>query len=180
MAQNAKGITTEISTDVIPWNLRIMNAELTLNLSDAISIGVPVYYAPWFAWKKRAVRVLAFQPECRWWPGHKSTTNLRRGHFLAAHATVVWYNVRWNDYRYQDTDRPGLGAGLTYGYRLPLSKHWGVEFMLGLGFITTRYDRFHNTAHTSPHAPDNGRLIDTRSTTYFGPDRLSISFTYRL
>lgn len=163
----ARAVTTEISTDVIPWNFRIMNAELGFGVSDAISVGVPVYYAPWFAWKRHAVRVLALQPECRWWPARR-----QRGHFLAAHITVAWYNVRWGDYRYQDTSRPALGGGLTYGYRIPLGDRWGVEFMLGLGVINTRYDRFHNI--------ENGRRIDTRNTTYFGPDRLSISFSYRL
>ena len=164
------GIT--ISTNAVGWGFAVINARIDVALSERISIGTPVYYSPWFAGNRHAVRVLGFQPEVRWWSGRgvSGAGERQTGHFLGAHATVAWYNVKWGDMRYQDRGRPALGAGVSYGYRLMLTEGWGMEFTLGAGVVNTRYDRFYNTK--------NGRLADTRQTTYFGIDNLGVSVSY--
>lgn len=37
-----------------------------------------------------------------------------------------------------------LGTGLSYGYKLPLSEHWGAEFTLGAGYMRASYEKFFN------------------------------------
>ena len=84
---------------------------------------------------------------------------------------VAWFNVKWNDDRYQDTDRPLLGAGISYGYKLPLSKHWGAEFNLGVGYANMKYDTYYNV--------NNGAQLDTRVRHYWGITRVGASLVYR-
>lgn len=113
------------------------------------------------------MRTVALQPEARWWIGNETG----RGHFVGLHAHVAWFNVKWNDDRYQDTDRPLLGAGISYGYKLPLSRHWGAEFNLGVGYANMKYNTYYNV--------DNGAQLDTRVRHYWGITRVGASLVYR-
>ena len=83
-----------------------------------------------------------------------------RGHFIGLHAHVAWFNVKWNDDRYQDTDRPLLGAGISYGYKLPLSRHWERILIWGVGYANMKYNTYYNV--------DNGAQLDTRVRHYWG------------
>ena len=77
----------------------------------------------------------------------------------------------WNRDRYQDADRPLLGAGVSYGYLLPLGGHWAGEFTLGAGYANMKYDTYYNI--------DNGARIDTRTKNYWGITRMGFSIVYR-
>ena len=154
-----------VKTNAIPWAATIMNIEGEASLTDHISVTLPVMWCPWYISKSYAFRLLALQPEGRWWfrtPG--------KGHFAGVHLSLAWYNIKFGDFRYQDRDRPALGGGITYGYALPLNHSWGIEFSIGAGYISARYDRFYNTF--------NGSLVDSRQTSYFGIDHAAVSFCY--
>ena len=90
---------------------------------------------------------------------------------VGLHAHVGWFNVKWNRDRYQDADRPLLGAGVSYGYLLPLGGHWAGEFTLGAGYANMKYDTYYNI--------DNGARIDTRTKNYWGITRMGLSIVYR-
>lgn len=156
-----------LKTNAIVWGAGILNIEGEIQLSENISLALPLWYCPWFISGRHALRVGALQPEGRWW-----FRETGKGHFAGIHASIAWYNLKWGNYRYQDTRRPLLGIGITYGYALELNKSWGLEFSVGFGYLNTRYDRFYNTP--------NGQLADIRQTSYFGPDHLSVSVVYHL
>lgn len=156
-----------LRTNVIPWVATIPNLGGSLSFGKHWSLGIEGWYCPWIVTSKYSLKCGFILPEIRWWPH----TN-RKGHFLSLHLSVGWYNLRFDDYRYQDDERPLLGAGLTYGYLLEINPHWGIEFSIGAGFVNTRYNRYYNV--------DNGALIDTKVSNYFGIDRLGISFVYNL
>ena len=63
--------------------------------------------------------------------------------------------------------------GVSYGYAMPLgkSKHWGVEFTIGVGYMDVTYDIYEGVF--------NGKYIRTETKNYFGLTRLGIDFTYR-
>ena len=121
------------------------------------------------AWKfpdDMRLNLYLIQPEVRFWPCRKF-----EGHFFGVHAHMGWYSVKWKRDRYQDTGRPLLGAGISYGYLLPFNAHWAGEFTLGAGYANTRYDTYYNI--------DNGARIDTRTKNYWGITRVGISVVYR-
>lgn len=154
-----------IKTNAIPWAATVMNIAGEIALSPKITLSFPVWYCPWFISEKNALRVFALQPECRWWINRTS-----EGHFFGPHISVAWFNMRHGDYRYQDCRRPLLGAGITYGYMLPIRNNWHIEFSIGAGYASLRYDRFRNTI--------NGAKVDTRQTSYWGIDHAGISIAY--
>ena len=117
---------------------------------------------------KRGIKHVGFQPECRWWrekPGE--------GHFFGVHAHVGWFNLKWGRDRYQDDKCPLWGAGVSYGYLLPLSgTRWAGEFTVGAGYARIGYERFYNV--------NNGARIDSAARHYWGITRAAISIVYRL
>lgn len=154
-----------LKTNIVPWAATIMNIEGEIQIWRNLSVSVPLWYCPWFISERHALRVVAFQPEVRWWLNEPG-----QGHFGGLHGSFAWYNLRWGNYRYQDHGRPLLGAGITYGYAFTLKEKWGVELSIGAGYLNMRYDRFYNT--------ENGERADTRKTSYFGLDHLSVSLVY--
>ena len=156
-----------IKTNVLPWLGAIPNLGAEYVIGDKWSVDLDVWFCPWKISDRYSIKTIAIFPEGRWWLKRNN-----KGSFVNVHLNIAWFNVRANAYRYQDTSRPLLGAGIGYGYRLKLNDRWGLEFEIGAGMAHTKYDRFYNVP--------NGALKDTRVTTYWGIDRLSVAFTYHL
>ena len=155
-----------VKTNLAAWAGTIMNLAADVQVSEHFSVELPVLWCPWYVSSEHAIKTFILQPEARYWlskPG--------KGHFFGVHAHVGWFNVKWNRDRYQDTDRPLLGAGISYGYLLPFNEHWAGEFTLGAGYANMRYDTYYNI--------DNGARIDTRTKNYWGITRVGLSVVYR-
>lgn len=156
-----------LRTNLLPWLATIPNLGMEYVVGNKWSAVLDVWFCPWKISDRYSIKNIAILPEGRWWLKKNN-----KGSFFNVHLNIAWFNVRANDYRYQDTSRPLLGAGIGYGYRLKLNDRWGFEFEIGAGMANAKYDRFYNV--------ENGALKDTRVTTYWGIDRLSFSFTYHL
>lgn len=156
-----------ISTNILPWIATIPNIGVEYVINNKWSMLLDVWFCPWKLSDKFSVKTVAILPEGRWW-----LKTSGKGSFFNVHLNLAWFNVRANAYRYQDSSRPLLGAGIGYGYRLPLNDKWGFEFEIGAGVANAKYDRFYNVK--------NGALKDTRVSTYWGIDRASVSITYNL
>jgi hypothetical protein len=97
------------------------------------------------------------------------------GHYFGLHAFGGFYNVSGKDvpllfekeYRYEGTH---YGAGISYGYMLPLSPRWGVEFNVGIGVAQMNYDKY------GCGKCDN--LEGEYRKTYFGPTRAGVNFVF--
>lgn len=155
-----------VKTNLAAWAGTILNLAADVQVSEHFSVELPVLWCPWYVSSEHAIKTFTIQPEARYWlskPG--------KGHFFGVHAHVGWFNVKWNRDRYQDTDRPLLGAGISYGYLLPFNEHWAGEFTLGAGYANMRYDTYYNI--------DNGARIDTRTKNYWGITRVGLSVVYR-
>lgn len=97
------------------------------------------------------------------------------GHFFGVHALGAAYNVGGYDipllfdkeFRYEGT---AYGGGISYGYMLPLSKRWSIEFNVGLGVASMDYDKY-----SCDKCEDK---IDQYNKTYFGPTRAGITLVF--
>lgn len=156
-----------VKTNLIAWAGTILNIAADTQVAEHVSVELPILWCPWYVSDRHAIKTFTIQPEARYWlakPGE--------GHFFGLHAHMGWFNVKWNNNRYQDTDRPLLGAGISYGYLLPFNEHWAGEFTLGAGYANMKYNTYYNI--------DNGTKIDTRTKNYWGITRVGISVVYRL
>lgn len=153
----------------------LFDAALVANLGVEISpwthwsLDIPVWYSPYNISSTRNIRLLAVQPEIRWWS--KEAMN---GHFVGLHTHVAGFNIALNDYaRYQDPNHALWGLGVSYGYAITLGKsaHWGLEFTLGAGFAQYHYDAYRNES--------NGPKFRSGSDCYWGITRAGVTLSYR-
>lgn len=155
-----------VKTNFAYWAGAVANLSTDIQLHRKLSLELPFDWSLWDIEREHGVRLVLFQPEVRWW-----MENVGKGHFVGVHAHAGVFNVKWKDIRYQTAGRPLLGAGLTYGYSLPFSEHWGAEFLLGVGYANMKFDEFYNI--------DNGAKICTDELNYWGITKLGISLVYR-
>ena len=113
------------------------------------------------------------RPEFRWWFCERFN-----GHFLSANLFYNQYNISGKnipfvnfkkEYRYEGN---AWGAGINYGYQLPLSKRWGLEFSAGVGVARMKYDLFECSLCSG--------VLENKTKTYFGPTHASVSLVFMI
>lgn len=162
----------------VKTNLLYGAAALAANLSAEIGVGRRTTFELAYGvnnWNKynednRKKIHWYVRPELRYW-----TCNRFEGHFFGAHGFYWQYNVSRYDvpgmfereFQYEGN---AFGLGLTYGYHLPLSKSWGVEFSAGLGVAFMKYDKY--------ECARCGDMIGNFNKTYFGLTGLAVKIVY--
>lgn len=154
-----------IKSNVLPWIATIPNIGGEVRFKGHFSASLDLWFCPWKISDRYSLKTVAILPECRYWLSRQW-----KGHHFDLHVTAAWFNLRYKNDRYQDTDRPLVGCGISYGYLFNIDDNWSFDLYVGAGFMSMKYDTFYNIP--------NGALIDTRRTNYFGIDRLGISFSY--
>lgn len=138
-----------------------VKTNLVYDATASINLGVEIGLAPkWtldvsgnlnlWTWKDNMKwKHWMVQPEVRWW-----TCQRFAGHFFAAHALAGQFNfgniknninILGTDFSILSNERYqgwAFGAGLGYGYALPIGKHWNLEAEVGLGAIYSIADGF--------------------------------------
>jgi len=146
------------------------NLGFELELWPKWSLDVPVWYSPYdIVRPTRKIRLLATQPEIRYWPKKAG-----EGHFFGLHTHIAGFDIAINDNgRYQDPNHALWGMGLSYGFAMHLdkAKRWGLEFNIGAGFAEYDYDVYYNRR--------NGQKFRSGSGVYFGITRAGISLSYK-
>ena len=112
-----------------------------------------------------------------------------KGFYLSSYAHAYLYNICFGEKRGWEGE--GWGAGLGFGYVLPLDRkeHWRMEFGLQAGFLNTRYDPYQ---WLCPVDADKDKQVyyykwygDAKDFkkrqhryTWLGPTRLEVSLSY--
>ena len=155
--------------------MSVANVAVEVDFAKHWSAQLPIYYSGvnYFT-QTLKFRTFCIQPEVRYW----FSGNMNDKFFLGAHAGMAYYNYALDgQYRIQDKDgkRPALGGGLSIGYRLPISKNGRLkmEFTVGGGVYSLKYDKFYNTQSTS-----QGEKAETIDKIWYGVDHAAISFSY--
>lgn len=166
-----------LKTNVLTYYLLVPNLAIEWEMGKHFSGSLPIYHCGWDWFRMfNKFRVFGVQPELRYFFRDDFS-----GIFCGLHATMAWYNMALGgDYRYQDhaTTSPTFGAGVSVGYRMPISDddgpmhRWYVEFSAGGGFLPLYYDVFYNV-------PNGAMAHEGLRKTYWGVDQVSISIVYR-
>lgn len=170
-APRTGGITNRymaVKTNVAYDAVAVLNAAFEMQVSEKISVEVPVIWSLW-DWKQDlGLRIVAVQPEARYW-----FNSVGRGNAVGLNVGVASYNFRHDDTRYQNTSgRPLVSVALSYTYALKIDSRWSAEFSLAVGYANTAYNRYYNI--------DNGAKINQETRNYFGPTKIGVTLCYRL
>ncbi len=156
-----------VKTNLAVWAATVANLGVEFGFGRHYSVDVPVIYSPYTVRRVYRMNLFAVQPEFRYWLDRPF-----RGHFFGLHLHSGGFNIAVDARtRYQDC-RPFWGAGISYGYVVPLNRCWGAEFTLGAGFVNVKYDQFYNI-------PNGARYGHGLTHTYWGVTRAGITLLYR-
>lgn len=116
-------------------------------------------------------RGTAIQPEYRYYfsgrPMHK--------HFVGIGAIGAVYKA---DIKGKEYDGYGVGAGMTFGYVLPITSRLNVDFHAGLGYVHyNQKEYFYNQDHQTNEA---GYEVANAKGSYLMPTRIGVSLSYIL
>ena len=163
-----------LKTNLLYWATGTLNLSAEIGLAKKSTLDIMASYNPWnlngtYENNKKLVHFIV-RPEYRYWFCERFN-----GHFLGVHAFYWQYNINQYDvpllfekeYRYEGN---AVGAGLSYGYHWAWSKHWGMEFNLGVGVAFLDYKK--------SDCVKCGAELGEYKKTYAGPTNIGIKLVY--
>jgi hypothetical protein len=149
--------------------LCIPNLEIEYRLNKRWSINLEGQYAWWSDSKKnRFYQIASGGSEIRYWIKSKESFS---GHYVGVFYGCGLYDLENGKEGYQG--EYAVSTGLSYGYMKPLGRRLSLEFGLGLGYLSTEYDKY---------LPIDGRYVyqSTSHLDYLGLIKSKISIVWKL
>lgn len=164
-----------VKTNLLYLATTTPNLAVEFGLGKKWTLDIAAGLNPWdLNSHKGGIRHGLIQPELRYWFCQRFEK-----HFVGLHGMYGQYEIAdidlkpfGNDLTGKRYNGWGAGAGLSYGYHLPMSSRWSWEFTAGLGYIYLDYDKYScGTCET---------LIGDRQKHYFGPTKIGVSLIYMI
>ena len=162
-----------LKTNVLLDLIAIPNAGLEIPLGNRWSVAVNGHYA-W--WKSDARswywRTYGGDIALRRWFGSKTAGRPLAGHHAGIYGQMLTYDFATGGRGYL-ADKWSYGAGLEYGYSLPIRKRLHLDFTLGVGYLGGEYKEY---------LPMDDHYVwqATRNRNWFGPTKAEISLVWLL
>lgn len=153
-----------LKTNALDYLTLSPNLTLETRLSRSLSLQIGVVRNPFHSgFADTRFNNFRVEPELRYYFNRPMAR-----HFMALSATACKYNMRFGG-RYYVGD--AIGAGISYGYALVLSRHWNMEFELGVGLASIRGYHYRGKDNR-PDSPNYNHVLPV-------PIRCGISFGYK-
>lgn len=130
-------------TNLVWWATTSPNFAMEFYLAKKWTLNAAVVYNPWRFGSEKTHRFWLVQPEARYW-----FCKSFEKHFIGVHGIYGKYNIgnsklpftdKFDEHKYKGE---GYGAGVSYGYHMPIGKRWGMEFTLGAGYVHLDYKKY--------------------------------------
>lgn len=151
-------IGIEIQTDIgLAWQLDYMGAWWNSDVSHH-------YYSNY-----------ALQTEIRYYLNRNKISFPYTGHHVGLYGEMITYDFEFGETGYMcrrldDT----FSIGASYGYSIPLSKRWTIDFTAGIGYFHTQYDVY------DPNNRGTYTRRETRKKSLFIPTKLEATFVWNI
>lgn len=139
--------------------------ELVVGNHSTLSLNGLGNHKPWGS----DMRILAFQPELRYYLSRRPMYH----HFVGLCAVAASYDIHYDGIRH---DGYGVGAGITFGYVVPLSSRWNVDFHAG--FTTMFYEQREYRPGEFLNKPNGVDQPVNAHGHYTLPARIGVSLSY--
>lgn len=160
-----------LKTNMLFWLTGTPNVGMEIGLSPRLTFDLGGMYNAWKYPKQMKLNNYGAQAEIRYWFCRKF-----EGHFLGIHGQFAHFNIGQIPFipSLEEHVLRGdlLGGGLTYGYHWAVGERWGIEAMLGAGYLQVEYEKF--------RCADCGERVGRYTHTYYGPTRAGVSVIYFL
>lgn len=163
--QKAGAQDVALRTSATGWLTATPNIEVSVPVSQKVSLHLPVAYNPWVFGENSRFQHLSVMPGARYW-FHECYSHF----FLSTYGVATRFHMGGffnKDYRY---DGNAFGIGIGGGYAYVLNKHFNIEAELGIGAVYADYDKC--------WWPEDSRLIASEKGLRFIPTKIDISIVY--
>lgn len=168
-----------VKTNLIHDILALPNIGVEFYAGRNISLGASWLYGWWSRDKRhRYWRAYGGEIYGRWWFGEAARNKPLAGHHIGIYAQMFTYDFEWGK-RGQMGGKPGgnlwdkanYGAGMEYGYSLPVSRRINLDFSAGIGYVGGFYHEY---------LPVDGCYVwqSTKRRSFFGPTKLEVSLVW--
>jgi hypothetical protein len=160
-----------VKTNALYWTTATPNVGVEFALANRWTVDLSGGYNPWTLSSKENFKLKHFQisPEIRYW-----FCESFQGHFIGINGVYTQFNVGAIPYILKDARKQGwaAGAGLTFGYAVPIARRWNLELTAGAGCWFTKHDEFESR---------KCGLFQQRIENFkVGPTSLGITFVYMI
>lgn len=170
-----------VSTNMLYDALLVPNIGVEFYLGKQWSVGANWMYGWWDSNRRhRYWRIYGGDITVRRWFGRKSEEKPLTGHHAGVYAQALTYDFEFGGKGYMAGtpggsmwDRCSYGAGVEYGYALPITRHLNIDFTIGVGYFGGTYYEY---------IPEDGHYVwqSTKRRHWFGPTKAQVSLVWLL
>ncbi|MCM1354982.1 MAG: DUF3575 domain-containing protein [Staphylococcus sp.] len=161
----------DIYTNMLFDALAIPNIGVEFYLGKNWSIGANWMYAWWSCDRRhRYWRTYGGEINTRYWFGKAAHAKPLTGHHVGLYGHALTYDFELGGKGYM-CDRWTWGVGLAYGYSMPVSRHFNIDFTVGFGYAGGEYKKYN---------PEDGCYVweSTHRLNWFGPTKAEVSLVW--
>lgn len=168
-----------IKTNALYDVLAVPNIGVEFYLGKGWSAGADWMYGWWKCdHRHRYWRAYGGDVYLRKWLGRAARRKPLTGHHLGVYGQLLTYDFEWGGKGIMGGepggslwDRAHWGAGLEYGYSVPIARRWNLDFTLGAGYLEGKYYEYR---------PVDGCYVwqATKNRRWIGPTKAEISFVW--
>lgn len=166
---SASAQQTALKTNLLQWATTTPNVSAEFALGRHFSMETGGSYNAWKFDNGMKLNLYMARLELRYWTCRKF-----EGHFVGIHGHYGHFNIglipflpAMTDYIYRGDF---YGGGLSYGYHWALGRRWGIEAVIGGGYVNLQYGKY-RCVECAEKAGDYKQ-------NYFGVTRAAISLIY--
>ena len=164
-----------VKTNLLYLATTTPNLAVEFGLARRWTLDIAAGLNPWdLNSRKGGIRHGLVQPEVRYWFCQRFEK-----HFIGLHGLYGQYEIAdinipiiKKDLRGERYNGWGAGAGVSYGYHLPMSSRWAWEFTVGAGYVYFEYDRY--------RCGDCDKKLGREAKHYFGPTKAGVSLIFMI
>lgn len=179
MTDSRRPFYMSLSTNMLFDALLVPNIGAEFYLGRNITVGADWMYGWWDSNRRhRYWRVYGGELSARYWFGRAAGRKPLTGHHVGIYAQALIYDFEFGG-KGQMAGKPGAslwescngGFGIDYGYSLPLTPRFNIDFTIGIGYLGGKYYDYH---------PVDNHYVwqSTRQRRWFGPTRARISLVW--
>lgn len=176
-----KNFYMSVSTNMLYDVAAIPNIAAEFYLGKQFSIAGGWMYGWWHSkTKNRFWRAYGGQISGKYWFGKLAEKKPLTGHHIGIYAQALIYDFEWGGKGYLSGapnhnifDHPTIGAGVEYGFALPIARRLNIDFNIGIGYLSGRYYEYE---------PKDGHYVMLRAKRqrWFGPTKIEVGLVWLL
>ncbi len=139
-----------IKTNLVLDAVSVINIAAELPIGERWSVVGEVVYPWWRSWEKDlTMQIESYHAELKYWLGDRTTKEQLQGWSVGAYGG-------WGRYDIQPFTRTGVqGAftdvGLEIGYAHPIARSLNLEYTVGCGYVSTKYEDYKMVNNTDEY-----------------------------